>query len=112
MRVSSTYHGVTVHDVDDDATPALVWRVALEDLMAATVRIDQVMAAEVGDREVVVVGGWLHNPLMRALKEQQYGSFSTGQLDEPGAVGAAELAGVAAGLVAPRWAPTGAATPA
>ena len=112
MRVSSTYHGVTVHDVDDDATPALVWRVALEDLMAATVRIDQVMAAEVGDREVVVVGGWLHNPLMRALKEQQYGSFSTGQLDEPGAVGAAELAGVAAGLVAPRWAPAGAATPA
>ncbi len=106
MRISASYHGVTVHDVDDDAAPALVWRVAVEDLTAATVHIDEVMAAEVGaDREVVVVGGWLHNPLVRALKEQQYGSFSTGELAEPGAVGAAELAGVAADLVAPRWAP-------
>jgi hypothetical protein len=106
MRISASYHGLTVHDVDDDAAPALVWRVAVEDLTATAVRIDEVMVAEVGpDREVVVVGGWLHNPLVRALKEQQYGAFSTGELDEPGAVGAAEMGGVAAGLVAPRWSP-------
>jgi sugar (pentulose or hexulose) kinase len=106
MRISASYHGLTVHDVDDDAAPALVWRVAVEDLTATAVRIDEVMVAEVGpDREVVVVGGWLHNPLVRALKEQQYGAFSTGELDEPGAVGAAEMSGVAAGLVAPRWSP-------
>ena len=104
MRISASYHGLTVHDVDDDAAPALVWRVAVEDLTATAVRIDEVMVAEVGpDREVVVVGGWLHNPLVRALKQQQYGAFSTGELDEPGAVGAAEMGGVAAGLVAPRW---------
>jgi sugar (pentulose or hexulose) kinase len=104
MRISATYHGVTLHDVDDEADPVLVWRVAVEDLTASASAILEVMAAHVGPHgDVLVTGGWLHNPLVRLLKEQQYGSFASGALDEPGAIGAAELAGVAAGLVAPRW---------
>jgi sugar (pentulose or hexulose) kinase len=104
MRLAATYHGVTLHDIDDEAAPALVWRVAVEDLIATAEHILGVMAAEVGaHRDVVVTGGWLHNPLVKALKEAQYGGFAPGRVDEPGATGAAELAGVAAGLVSPRW---------
>ena len=104
MRLAATYHGVTLHDIDDEAAPALVWRVAVEDLIATAEHILGVMAAQVGPhRDVVVTGGWLHNPLVKALKEAQYGGFAPGLLDEPGAMGAAELAGVAAGLVPPRW---------
>lgn len=104
MRVSATYHGLTVHNVDDEAAPALVWRVAVEDVSAMSEAILAAIAAEVGaHRSVVVAGGWLHNPMVRAVKQAQYGAFGTRDLPEPGAVGAAELAGVAAGVLAPRW---------
>ena len=62
------------------------------------------MAAEAGPhRDALVTGGWLHNPMVRAVKERQYGSFVDHELAEPGAIGAAEMAGVAAGVLAPRW---------
>jgi hypothetical protein len=43
--------------------------------------------------------------MVRAVKTRQFGAFTTRELAEPGALGAAELAGVAAGVVAPRWEP-------
>lgn len=104
MHVSASYHGLTVHDVDDEADPALVWRVAVEDVSAMSDQVLAAMSAEVGEhRSVLVAGGWLHNPMVRAVKEQQYGEFGTSNLHEPGAVGAAEMAGVSAGLLSPRW---------
>lgn len=104
MRVSATYHGLTLHDVDDEAAPALVWRVAVEDVSAMSEQILSTMAGEVGaHRSVLVAGGWLNNPMVRAVKQGQYGDFGTRDLAEPGAVGAAEMAGIAAGVVAPRW---------
>lgn len=104
MRVTATYHGLTVHDVDDEATPELTWRVAVEDTSGAAGRILDLMAAEAGPRRsVVVAGGWLHNPMVRAVKDDQFGDYAVSTLAEPGCVGAAELAGVAAGLLAARW---------
>jgi len=104
MRAAATYHGLTLHDVDDAADPALVWRVAVEDISAMGEQILLVMAAEVGQhRDALVTGGWLHNPMVRAVKERQFGSFVSQDLAEPGARGAAEMAGVAAGVLAPRW---------
>jgi sugar (pentulose or hexulose) kinase len=104
MRVSASFHGLTVHDVDDDADPALVWRVAVEDVSALCDPILASMTAEVGrHRSVLVAGGWMHNPMVRAVKQGQYGEFGSRDLPEPGAVGAAEMAGIAAGVVAPRW---------
>jgi hypothetical protein len=106
MRVSATYQSLTVHDVDDEADPALVWRAAVEDITAMSESLLATMSAEVGPyRSVLVAGGWLHNPLVRAVKESQYGGFGERDLHEPGAVGAAEMAGIAAGLVSPRWQP-------
>jgi len=104
MHVTATYSGLTLHDVDDEADPALVWRVAVEDITAAADRLLATMAEEVGaHRESVVAGGWLHNPMVCAVKQRQYAGFVTRDMSEPGALGAAELAGVAAGLLAPRW---------
>jgi sugar (pentulose or hexulose) kinase len=109
MRVSASYHGLTVHDVDDEADPALVWRVAVEDLSAKGGRILAAMSAEVGEhRSVVVAGGWLRNPLVRVVKEQQYGDFVDLGLPEPGAIGAAQMAGIAAGALSPPWREDGA----
>lgn len=103
-RISATYHGLTVHDVDDEASPALLWRIAVEDTSSAADAILAAMAAEAGPHgRVVVAGGWLHNPMVRAAKAAQYGGFVTSALEEPGATGAAELAGVAAGVVQARW---------
>jgi len=104
MRASATYHGLTLHDVDDAADHALVWRVAVEDISVMGEQILLVMAAEVGQhRDALVTGGWLHNPMVRAVKERQFGSFVSQDLAEAGAMGAAEMAGVAAGVLAPRW---------
>ncbi|MEP6695659.1 MAG: FGGY family carbohydrate kinase, partial [Pseudonocardiales bacterium] len=106
MRITATYHGLTLHDLDDGVEPALAWRAAVEDLTAAADRALAAMTAEVGPHgDVVVAGGWLHNPMVRAAKEAQFGSPRQAVLAEPGAIGAAEMAGVAAGLVAPRWSP-------
>ena len=78
------------------------WRVAVEDTSAAAARVLDAMAAESGPAaEVVVAGGWLHNPMVRAVKVAQYGRFRTLDLAEPGAVGAARLAGLAAGFGPP-----------
>lgn len=105
MSVSGTYHGLAMHDIADGIDPALAWRVAVEDLTASGDRILAAMVAEVGPHgDVVVAGGWLHNPMVRAAKERQLGAVRTALLEEPGAVGAAELAGVAAGLLPARWA--------
>jgi sugar (pentulose or hexulose) kinase len=104
MRVAADFHSLTVHDVDDEATPELVWAVAVEDISAAGAAILAAIAAVCGPHsEVLVTGGWLHNPMVRAVKQRQFAGFTTAELAEPGALGAAELAGVAAGLVAPRW---------
>ncbi len=93
-----------MQDVDDEADPALVWRVAVEDLSESGGRILATMSAEVGEhRSVVVAGGWLHNPLVRVVKEQQYGDFVRLDLPEPGATGAAQMAGIAAGVLSPPW---------
>ena len=109
MRISASYHGLTVHDVDDEADPALVWRVAVEDLSERGGRILATMSAEVGEHQsVVVAGGWLHNPIVRVVKEQQYGDFVDLGLPEPGATGAAQMAGIAAGALSPPWRDDGA----
>ena len=104
MRISASYHGLTVHDIDDEADPALVWRVAVEDLSESGRLILATMSAEVGEhRSVVVAGGWLRNPLVRVVKERQYGDFVDPGLPEPGATGAARMAGIAAGALSPPW---------
>jgi sugar (pentulose or hexulose) kinase len=104
MRISATYHGVTLHDIDDEAEAAVVWRVAVEDLTRAAESVLVGMAAEAGAHgDVVVGGGWLNNPMVRSAKQRQFPTMRASTVAEPGALGAAEMAGVAAGLIPPRW---------
>jgi sugar (pentulose or hexulose) kinase len=48
--------------------------------------------------EVVLSGGWSRNPAVAAAKRRQFAGARTSELGEAGAVGAAYLGAVAAGL--------------
>jgi len=61
-------------------------------------RIDALTSPHTG---VVAAGGWLHNPAVLAAKRRWYPHLGTTGLTEPGAYGAALLAGAAAGVMQP-----------
>jgi sugar (pentulose or hexulose) kinase len=101
--------GVTVRDVTADratlegiprsATPAHVWRAAVEavvvhgaDLLAA---IESVAGKT---RRLVVTGGWARDPAVDAVKREVLGPFQQPEVQEAGARGAALIGGIAAGI--------------
>jgi sugar (pentulose or hexulose) kinase len=49
--------------------------------------------------EVVIAGGWVKNPMIAVAKKKQFGSYKVSDATEAGATGAAEFAGIAAGLL-------------
>ncbi len=76
---------------------AAVWRAAIElafsrvrDAIAGLERLGGPVSRVVGS------GGWLHSPAMLQMKEQAVGGFERSEVEEPGALGAALLAGCAA----------------
>jgi sugar (pentulose or hexulose) kinase len=83
-----------------DADPARIWRSALE-LTFARVRdsIARYDALCGPTLRVLGAGGWLRSAPLAALKLAAIPSFQITPLDEPGAHGAALLAGAAAGLL-------------
>jgi sugar (pentulose or hexulose) kinase len=94
LRVVDVHNGLFgLTGVGDDVTPAVVWRAAVD---AVTAHADAVLAAietATGPaRDVVVAGGWLQNPAVRAAKERQFPGLRTTTLTEPGAYGAAQMA--------------------
>jgi sugar (pentulose or hexulose) kinase len=85
--------------VADGVAAAEVWATAVRDLSTLSACVLERLNHELGPpREVVVCGGWARNPAILSAKRRQYGSFRTCPLDEPGAAGAALLAGCAAGV--------------
>jgi sugar (pentulose or hexulose) kinase len=88
--------------ITDAVTPALLWRVVVDDLAAESQRVLAQIDAITGPyRQVVVAGGWLHNPALLAAKRRQYAAMRTTSIAEPGAYGAALLAASAAGRTMP-----------
>jgi sugar (pentulose or hexulose) kinase len=103
-HITSDYHGVTLRELDDEVTPEVLWRVAVEDLIALGREMLETIESEVGPHiEVSIGGGWIHNPMVYAAKRELFGDFRLGDAVEPGAMGAAEFAAVAIGDIAPRW---------
>lgn len=104
---------LAITGITDGVSPALLWRAAVEDLTALCGEALADMAAAVGPHEsAVVVGGWSRNAMVAWAKRQQLGEHRTSDLAEPGALGAAFLGGVAAGILArpgdegiPAWQP-------
>lgn len=76
------------------------WMTGVEQIVGSADPLLRALRDALGDhRDVLVAGGWLHDEQVRAAKQRQLGAFSGSFVDEAGAVGAAYLAGVAAGLL-------------
>lgn len=107
----ATHLGVEVAGIDDGASPALMWRVAVEDLFELSDRVLARMEEIVGPRDrTVIAGGWINDAMVRDVKERTLGPLRVSEVAEAGAVGAALLSGIAAGVIArpaahegPRW---------
>jgi sugar (pentulose or hexulose) kinase len=83
-----------------DADPARIWRSALEltfGRVRASIALYETFCGPT-DR-VLGAGGWLRSPSLAALKHAAIPRFERTPIDEPGAHGAALLAGVAAELL-------------
>ncbi len=104
LKVNGSYHSVDVIGITDEVTPAHIWRAAVEDLTDLFDKTVKVIDAEVGTYdEVTIAGGWIHNPMVQEAKNKEYGSYTVVDKLEPGAMGAAEFAGIAIGVITPRW---------
>jgi sugar (pentulose or hexulose) kinase len=102
-----------IEGVTPGATPAVLWRAAVDGLVAESARLLTRIEAVTGPyREVVVAGGWLRNPAVLAAKRRQYPDIQTSAVAEPGAYGAALLAAAAAGQPLPDPARSAAGRPA
>lgn len=94
--------GFGILDITDGITPALLWRAAVDALAEHAQRVlDRIDALTRPHSEVVVAGGWLHNAAVLAAKRRQYPAMRSTNVSEPGAYGAALLAGTAAGVLEP-----------
>ena len=86
--------------ITDGISPALLWRSVVDDLTAITDGALADMTASVGPAtSAVVVGGWSRNPMVAEAKRRQLGDYRTSDIAEPGALGAAFLGGIAAGVL-------------
>jgi sugar (pentulose or hexulose) kinase len=102
--------GIELHGLDDDhvaltgigdgASPALVWRAALESTGRGARGILDRMTRRAGpQRRIVMAGGWADGPAAQAVMRAHLGPFELSEAVYMGARGAALTAGRAAGLV-------------
>jgi sugar (pentulose or hexulose) kinase len=109
--VESSNTGITVGGIDDDVTPPMMWRAAVEDLCALSTAQLAFMESVVGRRSATVIGGgWIHDAMVAEVKREHLGEYRVSEAVEPGAMGAALFAGIAAGVLdrpdvtsQPRW---------
>lgn len=99
MRVVNDYHGLSVTNLDDAVSPAALFRATVEHLVDDSSEMVALIEKFTGKAQnVVIAGGWINNPVIAAAKEKQFGSFRVSDAAEAGATGAAEFAGIAAGI--------------
>ncbi|MEA2280582.1 MAG: hypothetical protein QOK21_1189 [Solirubrobacteraceae bacterium] len=91
---------LTLEGLTRDASPARLYRAALESVGAAGAEVLRVMDAVAGEahRRLVVTGGWAAGEAARAVKRAHLGPFEYSPALSTGARGAALAAGRAAGL--------------
>lgn len=91
-----------IHGITDDVTPAQLWRAAVDaadrDVGLAVAQFDELFGAV---NDVAIAGGWLNDPTIQQVKARRFPNFRAARFQEAGAVGAALMAGVAAGVVEP-----------
>ncbi len=93
------YDGFAVDGITDSVSPAALWRAAVEDMIELADRQLALVELEAGPHtDVVAGGGWLNNAAVCAAKQRQFPRLRITELTEPGAYGAARMAGRAAGV--------------
>jgi hypothetical protein len=91
---------LVIGGITDGVTPALTWRSVVEDLTAmAGVALEQMASVAGPHSSAVLGGGWTRNPMVADAKARQLGAHTVMDIQEPGALGAAFLGGVAAGTL-------------
>jgi len=99
MRVVNDYHGLSITNLDDAVSPAALFRATVEHLVDDSTNMVALMEKYTGKAEnVIIAGGWIKNPVISAAKEKQFGKYQVSEATEAGATGAAEFAGIAAGI--------------
>ena len=109
----SSNTGVSITGIDDAVTAPLMWRAAVEDLCSMSTAMLAFMESVVGPRATTVIGGgWIKDAMVAEVKRAQLGEYRVSEAVEPGAMGAAFFAGIAAGALErpdvttqPRWRP-------
>ena len=103
--------GLSIVGVDDDATPAGLWRASVTHLVDLGQELLTFMEAASAPRQrTVLAGGWVHDAMVVQAKRSAIGEFEVSEVDEAGALGAAMFAAIAAGAMTrpnaddtPRW---------
>ena len=101
FRIAEASHeGLALAGVTEGLSPALAWRVAVEDLTALSTDLIDFIESVIGPRsEAMVTGGWSHDPAVAQAKRRQLGDYSTSSVAEAAAMGAAYFGGIAAGVL-------------
>jgi sugar (pentulose or hexulose) kinase len=80
------------------ANPGQVWRAAARAVTAQAMSLGAVLDGASGPRrKLVVAGGWTNSTALMAAKAEAFGALRSADTKEPGARGAAFLAGLAHG---------------
>lgn len=112
LKLDTAQHtGLALTGIDDSATPAALWHAAVEDLFELSTQSIVHMDAMVGPSDsIVIAGGWIHDPMVRAAKAAALGDFRVSEVNEAGAMGAAMFAAISCGEMerpsatqTPRW---------
>ena len=91
---------VTISGIGEGIGPEHLWRAAVaaadDRTTDVTSRFERWFGAPNG---VILGGGWLHDPAVEAATHRRFPSAVRTRFGEPGAVGAAAMAGIAAGVL-------------
>lgn len=91
---------ISLGGITDGITPAVTWRAVVEDLADMAGEALEQMAENAGPHATSVLGGgWTRNAMVADAKRRRLADPRFVDISEPGALGAAFLGGVAAGLL-------------
>jgi len=100
LQIVNDYHGLSVTNLDESASPAALFRAATEHLVKDSEQMVSLIEKFTGkSKEVIIAGGWIKNPMIASQKSKQFGEYKVSDAQEAGATGAAQFAGIAAGII-------------
>lgn len=99
--VDATFGSFAIEGIGDGITRESLWRAAMTDVVSASAAMVAQLSDLLGPQErTTMFGGWIHDPLQAQMRAEQFGpELRVSTAREPGAVGAAQLALLAAGEI-------------